>query len=89
MEKTLEQYEIELWQIIRFHYQEISIQIDFTPEFGYLLYQCRLTIKSKTFHSQGRNLWKRYKKFIEILNRVYGPNIHVYCGEIVNYKLLE
>lgn len=68
-----DQYEQQLWQIIRMQRfnVKISVALDFTPDFGVPLYKLYLKINNEiVFYDHGVNLWKRYKTAIEKLHEL-------------------
>lgn len=72
MEKeTLEYWEKEVWQIIRYNASIVKIHIEFSGCFGWPSYEVRLIVNTKVKYYSGQNLWKRYR------------DIHKY---LVNYQ---
>lgn len=71
-------YEEELYQIIRMHNNDIKITLTFSADYGVPFYYATMVINDKKFTSQGRNLWKRYKDFVNELHRIYGENVYKY-----------
>lgn len=83
--KTLDYWETELWQIIRYHNGHIEIKIDFSPAYGVPFYRLYILKRDRyldkpygIFLTSGTNLWKRYKKAVLFLIKMYGDKVHVY-----------
>ncbi|CCH02039.1 hypothetical protein FAES_4039 [Fibrella aestuarina BUZ 2] len=71
MDELLKQYETDLWQIQRMHNWDIKVGVELTPDYGDIYYSCTLTVCGRSYYSQGRNLWKRYREFVKVLTRLY------------------
>lgn len=71
-------YEDELYQIVRFHNSDISIDIGFNPGPGDILYHVTMIVCGCRFTYRGVHLWKRYKAMVEKLKELYGENCHKY-----------
>lgn len=91
----VQHYKDKIWQIQRFHHNEVKIDINFSPHYGVPLWAAQLTIRVPdsnnvctyiTVHTQGINLWKRLKRIYEALDNHYGEFKHVYGKSPIKIK---
>jgi hypothetical protein len=80
----LEKAENELFQIVRFHKDDIKIRMKVSSDYGVFFYMVTLKVCGIKKHYFGRHLFKRYNEIVRDLKFMYGDNLHIYGSKIIN-----
>ena len=82
---TLEFWQNELWQILRYHMSTTTCELTFSGHFGVPLWSVKVTYRPlstspaiEIYNACGVNLWKRLRDATMMLHKFFGKEVYDY-----------